>query len=109
MAGSPEVAYEDKFSDVKEGEFYTSAVMWASEHKIVNGYGNTGLYEPGRSISREELSVMLCRYAAYSDQEVTAAVDLSSYPDGDRSANLPKRECPGQLRIKSSGEQRDSF
>ena len=83
LAGSPEVTYENKFSDVKEGEFYTSAVMWASEHKIVNGYGNTGLYEPGRSISREELSVMLRRYAAYSGQDVTAAVDLSSYPDGD--------------------------
>mgnify|MGYP002692699650 CR=1 FL=1 len=90
LAGSPEVAYEDKFSDVKEGEFYTSAVMWASEHKIVTGYAATGLYEPDRSISREELSVMLRRYAAYSGQDVTADSDLSSYPDSDSVSEFAK-------------------
>ena len=90
MAGSPEVTYSDQFPDVKDGEFYTSAVMWASEHKIVTGYAATGLYEPDRSISREELSVMLRRYAAYSGQDVTADSDLSSYPDSDSVSEFAK-------------------
>ena len=81
MAGSPEISYEDKFPDVKDGEFYTSAVMWASENKIVTGYVDTGLYAPDKSISREELSVMMRRYAAYSGQDVTADGDLSFYAD----------------------------
>ena len=33
---------------------------------------------------------MLCRYAAYSGQDVTAAVDLSSYPDGDSVSEFAK-------------------
>ena len=90
MAGSPEVTYSDQFPDVKDGEFYTSAVMWASEHKIVTGYAATGLYEPDRSISREELSVMLRRYAAYSGQDVTADSDLSFYPDSDSVSEFAK-------------------
>lgn len=90
MAGCPKAEYQEKFVDVKEGEFYTDAVMWASENGIVTGYADTGLYEPDRKISREELSVMLCRYAKFCGQDVTADEDLSAYEDGNSVSEFAK-------------------
>ncbi len=82
MAGSPEVAFSEKFSDVAEGEFYAKAVMWANENKIATGYADTGLFSPDKVISREELAVMMQRYASYCGQDVTADDVLPSYTDG---------------------------
>lgn len=82
MAGSPEVAFSEKFSDVAEGEFYAKAVIWANENKIVTGYADIGLFAPDKVISREELAVMMQRYASYCGQDVTADDVLSSYTDG---------------------------
>ena len=56
--------------------------MWASEQGIVTGYVDTGLYAPEKNISREELAVMMRRYAKYCGQDVTADGDLSSWSDG---------------------------
>lgn len=90
MAGCPEAEYQEKFGDVKEGEFYTDAVMWASANGIVTGYADTGLYEPDRKISREELSVMLWRYAKFCGQDVAADEDLSAYADGNSVSEFAK-------------------
>lgn len=90
MAGCPKAEYQEKFADVKEGEFYTDAVMWASENGIVTGYADTGLYGPDRKISREELSVMLCRYAKFCGQDVTTDEDLSAYEDGNSVSEFAK-------------------
>lgn len=50
------------FTDVAEGEWYANAVTWAAERSIVSGYGN-GLFGPSDNITREQLAVMLWRYA----------------------------------------------
>ena len=41
MAGSPEVAYDFRFRDVPEGEWYTDAVLWANNAGVVTGYTDT--------------------------------------------------------------------
>ncbi len=63
LAGSPAPQKTAGFSDVPPDSWYRDAVMWASENGIVSGVGG-GLFEPGRIISREELAVLFCRYAA---------------------------------------------
>lgn len=50
------------FTDVSDESWYSNAVAWATEKGIVSGYGN-GLFGPGDSITREQLAVMLWRYA----------------------------------------------
>lgn len=50
------------FTDVPDGEWYSNAVAWAAEKGIVSGYGN-GLFGPVDNITREQLAVMLWRYA----------------------------------------------
>lgn len=50
------------FTDVDSGVWYAEGVSWAAEQGIVNGYSHGG-FGPNNSITREELAVMLWRYA----------------------------------------------
>jgi hypothetical protein len=61
QAGKPAVTGTSTFSDVANGAWYTNAVLWASQNGIVNGYGTT--FGPNDKITREQLAVILWRYA----------------------------------------------
>ncbi len=50
------------FSDVADKAWYAEAIRWASSRGIASGYGN-GLFGPNDFITREQLAVMLWRYA----------------------------------------------
>lgn len=71
------------FSDVASGQYYTSAVAWASANGIVTGYAD-GTFRPAADITREQLAVILYRYASYKGCDVTAQADLSGYTDADQ-------------------------
>lgn len=60
--GRPNVLSSNVFNDVSNGLWYTNAIMWASEKKIVDGYGG-GMFGPDDPVTREQLAVMLWRYA----------------------------------------------
>ena len=62
MAGSPAVTGEDGFSDTDPGLWYSDAVLWASQAKVVNGYGN-GRFGTNDPTTQEQLAVMLWRDA----------------------------------------------
>jgi hypothetical protein len=66
---------------VETGKWYTDAVIWASEKKIVEGYGN-GKFKPNDDITREQLATILYRYAQSKGQGFTGAwMFLLDYPD----------------------------
>lgn len=70
--GKPAAVNNSIFTDVLPGQWYTSAITWAETNGIVGGYGN-GLFGPNDKITREQLAVMLWRYAkspAASDKEL---------------------------------------
>ncbi len=56
------------FSDVAEGDWFYAAVQWASGEGIVNGYED-GSFKPDQAVTREELAVMLYRYAESIGEE----------------------------------------
>lgn len=60
--GQPAATDNSTFTDVNPGAWYSVAVSWASKKGIVGGYGN-GLFGPNDNITREQLAVMLWRYA----------------------------------------------
>ena len=81
--GGPAVTGSGAFTDVAPGQWYTPAVTWAAASGIVGGYGD-GRFGPGRNITREQLAVMLWRYAgspAATDTELrfTDADEASGY------------------------------
>ncbi len=80
LEGAP-AASANSFSDVAAGKYYTNAVAWAAENKIVGGYGN-GKFGPEDAITREQMSVILKNYAKYKGYDVSGSTDLSKYTDG---------------------------
>jgi len=78
--GKPAVTYKNRFSDVPENQWYTNAIIWATEKGIVNGYGN-GKYGVSDSITREQLATMLNKYAQYKGYKVDATAELNTYTD----------------------------
>ena len=62
-AGKPEVKETDNsFSDVKAGEYYSKALLWASQQGIVKGTG-ANKFSPEAICTRAQTVTMLYRYA----------------------------------------------
>ncbi len=58
LEGEPAVSGASGFTDVKSGQWYANAVIWASENSIVAGYGG-GLFGVGDSVTREQMATIL--------------------------------------------------
>ncbi len=72
---------ENPFSDVKDGKWYTNAIIWAADNKIVNGTSET-TYEPDASITREQIAAILYRFAVMSYEfEVDGELSFSDADD----------------------------
>lgn len=73
-SGKPSVSIENKFPDVKN-TWYKNAVLWANENNIANGY-KTGEFGIGDNISRQDLALMLYKYAVLKGYDLTATDGL---------------------------------
>ncbi|HHW48683.1 MAG TPA: hypothetical protein GXX14_08730 [Clostridiaceae bacterium] len=80
IAGADVSVYSgSKFKDVKSSDWFAPYVAWAAEMEIVFGVGN-GMFAPYDDISRQDMAVMIDRFAIYvnySLPEVTAEVTFS--------------------------------
>ena len=82
MNGAVEVEYTDKFSDVKENDWFKDPVLWAAENAIVTGYTDSKEFGPNDVVTREQMATMMYRYAKnYKKYEVSEDGDYSSFPD----------------------------
>ena len=89
MEDKPEVEFRADFTDVKNGKFYSKAVIWAKDNEIVNGVSE-GKFDPNGKITREQLATMLYRYAEFKGYDVTADGDLSKFPDSSKTHSYAK-------------------
>lgn len=81
MEGSPAAA-GNPFRDVADGEWYTEAIAWAAENRIVDGVGG-GRFAPQDYITREQMATILFRYAAYTKADTTKRGTLTAFEDCD--------------------------
>ena len=81
MNGAPEVIYEARYSDVEEGMWYTDAILWAAGTKVVTGYAHNGMFGPADNITREQMAVMMYRYANYMEYDTSGKTDLDQFAD----------------------------
>ena len=70
------------FADVDDNDWYATAVNWAANVGVVNGYEDN-TFRPNTAITREQLAAILMNYAAYKGYDVSARADLSHYSDAD--------------------------
>ena len=82
MENEPEVNTEKSFTDIAGDEWYAKAVLWAAENGIVTGYQD-GNFGPADMITREQMAVMMYRYAKYLKKEVTEEGNFEQYKDAD--------------------------
>ncbi len=68
------------FSDVPEGEWYTDAVIWAAENNLVSGVGENQ-FAPEEEISREQMALIIYRYAKKCGVDVSGSENLDKFTD----------------------------
>lgn len=82
LSDSPVVNYLMDFDDVDPAAYYAEAIRWATSEGIAGGYGG-GVFGPDDPITREQLAVMLHRYAQHEGYDVSIGEDTNilSYAD----------------------------
>ena len=78
MAGA-NANFSATFTDVGPGQWYSAAITWAAQNDIVLGIGGD-LFDPYASITREQLAVMLFRFATFMGYDMTTS-ELSGFAD----------------------------
>ena len=79
--------YETTFKDVAQGKYYTEGVAWAAKAKVVTGY-TTDIFAPDDVITREQLAVMLARYAKLIGMDTKAdSKALDQFADGENTGS----------------------
>lgn len=81
MDRAEEVEEENIFPDVPSGLWYSSAVTWANKNGIVTGYTDTNTFGPSDNITREQMAVMMYRYAEYKGYSTGNKADFSKFSD----------------------------
>lgn len=80
LEDEPVTPTEALFRDVQAEQYYAQSVTWATEAGVVEGYGD-GSFGPDDPISREQLAVMLWRYAGKPE----SAGSLDRFTDADKA------------------------
>lgn len=75
----PAVTGEMIFEDVPASEWFYSPVLWANQNDIINGTSLT-TFEPLEAITRQDLALMLYRYAG----KPAVTGDLDGFTDADQ-------------------------
>ena len=84
LEGMPE-AERASFSDVPENAWYAMALNWAAAAQIVEGH-SPERFAPDEAVSREQLGVILWRYAVYKGMDAlnTEPVRLGVFLDAEQ-------------------------
>ncbi len=95
LANSPDVkGVDNPFQDVKEGDAYRDAVVWAFSQKIVNGKtANNDTFDPNGTVKRQEIAKIICEFAARQvgkDALKSRKDETSAYPDAAEVSDWAK-------------------
>lgn len=97
---------EKNFSDVDKGSVYHQYIEWAYANNIITR-GDDGKFDPNRAITREEMAVMIYKYAAYANYKIpseTAAVTFQDADDISANAKEAIKEMQTAGIIQGKGE-----
>jgi len=78
-----------QFSDVPAKKWYTAAVKWASENKIVNGIGG-GKFDPNANVTREQMCLMLVNFAKFKSITLKSVEAKESFTDDAKISKWAK-------------------
>ena len=93
MSGKPAVKVESTFADVAANAWYADAVNWAAEKGYVSGVGD-GKFAPDASVTREQMALILYRYAGSPDASGMAQKDVYKRQESGRPPLPPAAGKP---------------
>ncbi len=103
MEGSPDVAYSPVFDDVAESDWFAKPVLWASSEEIVSGKGD-GIFAPGDGITREQIAMILYRYAVSLGYDVSGRTTMmNKYPDSGEISSYAADAMSWAVYVKIIG------
>lgn len=79
-----------KFTDVHPSYWCVPAIKWASDNKIVNGFGN-GKFKPYEPVTREQMCVMLLNYAKFRGITLEKIEDKVTFADDAKISKWAKK------------------
>lgn len=85
LEGKPEVNVQMNFNDLN-ANWYKLAVAWAFNNKIVSGKSATS-FAPNDNITRQEMAILLYKYAAYRGYDINKTTSLNQYSDASAVSN----------------------
>ena len=68
------------FDDIDDSAWYAEFVQWGYEKGIIKGMGNN-IFAPDAHITREQMAVMICRYANYKGVELPRKNPAAAFDD----------------------------
>jgi hypothetical protein len=88
------------FDDVVDhGAWYHDAVRWAAANGIVTGFGD-GRFGPGDNVTRQDLAVILMRYAEFAGHSPPAARASVAWGDDAHIAGYAKEAVDALFRAE---------
>lgn len=83
VADTPAVEGDNAFEDVKDTDWFYPGVRWASQIGVVNGVSTTQ-FNPLGNVTREQIAVILYRYASYLGYDVSARAAIDGFGDHEK-------------------------
>lgn len=80
LAGKPAVSYSSMFRDIPNGQWYTEGTIWAGSLGVVTGV-EAGRFDPFSNVTRQEIAVILYRYAGQMGYDTSVTAALSGFGD----------------------------
>lgn len=68
------------FSDTPKDAWYYNALRWAYKNSIAKGFNDTQ-FCPDGTVTREQITLFISRFAAYIGDEIDASGDVSKFSD----------------------------
>jgi len=74
------------FEDVEDDTWYSDAVAWANAVGIIEGHSDS-IFDPNGEITREQMAVILYRYAEYLEMSTDHKGDLTRFVDHEETSD----------------------
>jgi len=82
MTGEKSDIINTNFIDVPTGQWYSDSIAWAVSKGIVNGISDDE-FAPARDVTREQMALVIYRFAKTQGYNVENEIDISGYTDVD--------------------------
>lgn len=91
LEGNPVADGKLPFKDVTNNAYYRNAILWALQNNIISGVADD-LFDPDGDITREQIIVMLYRYAQYKAYDTTqGGMQIREYHDYETISDYAMR------------------